>query len=200
MRNIPPHRLGVPLLCLWSSIKFTAFSPVIAVSRIVLPILSLRSKLIYGGYTPSARKNAASAYIMIEFSLTSMGCVLINGSIVFFWLWLTRGCYFSISFFQSSSILCKYRILCNDSITHQSISHSLIRWWTYALVYLLSSGEKSQRGEKSSLNCAVLRCLFHCAVNMTPCLPSLVAITQSNISNHCSIAKSKSSGVPTPMR
>ena len=73
MRNIHPPRFGVPLLCLWSSMKFTAFSPVIAVSRMVFPILSLRNSAMYGGYAMSARKNAASAYMMIEFNLTSMG-------------------------------------------------------------------------------------------------------------------------------
>jgi len=73
IRNIHPPRFGVPLLCLWSSMKFTAFSPVIAVSRIVFPILSLRKSAIYGGYAMSARKNAARAYMMIEFNLTSMG-------------------------------------------------------------------------------------------------------------------------------
>ncbi len=75
IRNIHPPRFGVPLLCLCSSIKLTAFSPVMAVSRIVLPIFSLRNSAMYGGYARSARKNAASAYMMIEFNLTSMDIV-----------------------------------------------------------------------------------------------------------------------------
>lgn len=53
--------------------KLTAFSPVIVVSRIFLPILSLRSRAMYHGYAMSARKNAARAYMMIEFSFTSIG-------------------------------------------------------------------------------------------------------------------------------
>lgn len=76
MRNIHPHRFGVPLLCLCNSMKLTAFSPVIVVSRIVLPIFNLRKRAMYGGYAISARKNAVRAYMMIEFNLTSIDNVV----------------------------------------------------------------------------------------------------------------------------
>ena len=45
-----------------------------------------------------------------------------------------------------------------------------------------------------------LSLICHVAVNAVPCLQILVGSTQSNISNHCSIALRRSWGVHTPIR
>ena len=48
------------------------------------------------------------------------------------------------------------------------------------------------KGEKSETYFALVILIFHSSENMIPCLPNLVALTQSNISIQCSIAKRKS--------
>ena len=56
------------------------------------------------------------------------------------------------------------------------------------------------RGEKSVLNSEFVIFMFPWSEKAIPCLQSLVAATQSNISTPCSIANLKSSGVPTHIR
>ena len=55
-------------------------------------------------------------------------------------------------------------------------------------------------GVKSSLYLAWLILIFPSSENASPCLPSLVGNTQSNMSNQNSIAWVRSSGVPTHIR
>jgi len=64
----------------------------------------------------------------------------------------------------------------------------------------LSHGDNVLNAEKSFLYFVLVICIFPSSENITPCLPNLVASTQSNISNHCSIAYIISSGVPIPIK
>jgi len=108
----------------------------------------------------------------------------------------------SMSCLIFSTILWRKAILCKERRLAQSISCSLIRWWRYDLLKFLHVWHPQflSSGEKSSLYCICFNFMTHDVLKALPCLPSLVGITQSNISIPCSMASRISSGVPTPMR
>lgn len=109
---------------------------------------------------------------------------------------------FIISSLISSTNLCKKAILCKLKSVAASISSCLHKWWRYAFVKWRQvwHWQTGSRGLLSVLYCAFLSLIVHDVPNAVPCLPSLVGMTQSNMSIPRAIASRRSSGVQTPIR